>query len=285
MKTPMLPEIIDIPAPTRIGVMGMDNLDVNNLPYDDGEPLETAWHRYAMNQLCEVAIYYYRARNDFYVGGNMFLYYNLERQRHRDFRGPDFFFVWGVEPHRWRKYYAVWEEDYHYPNVILELLSESTIQIDRVEKRALYQNILHTPEYFLCDFEVASLEGLRLNAQKVYEPIPANERGWIWSEQLQLWLGPWTGAYLERKAIWPRFYDPSGRLVPRFDEAAQQHAEEEKQRADQKELLSEHEKQRADAARQNAEQEKQRADAAETEMARLRRELEEMRQRFPKAPE
>src|SRR6185437_12558706 len=125
------------------------------------------------------------------------------------------------------------------------------------EKRALYQDTWHTPEYFLCEPQVGTLEGLRLSAQQVYEPILANERGWVWSEHLQLWLGPWTGTYLEERATWPRFYDADGRLVPTFAEAAQQRTE----------------------------QEKHRADAAETETARLRRELEEMRQRFPKSSE
>jgi len=259
-------EIIE-PPPPRCGLASFSDQELErlqDLPSSDGEPLETLWHVSAMHQLREVATYHYRARNDFFIGTNMFVYYNVERQRHRDFRGPDFFFVWGVDRHRERDSYALWLENNRYPNVVIELLSSSTAAIDRVEKRALYQDTWHTPEYFLCEPQVETLEGLRLSAQQVYEPIPANERGWVWSEQLQLWLGPWTGAYLEQMAIWPRFYDASGQLVPRFDEAAQQ---------------------RADAAQQHAEQEKERADAAEAEAARLRRELEEMRQRFPKSPE
>jgi Uma2 family endonuclease len=273
MKSPLLPPWPKIPippVPEKVGLMCFPDADIDHLPSEDAETLETPWHRDAMNQLIEVVTHHYRGRDNFFVGGDMFLYSNVERQKNRDFRGPDFFFVWGVKRHILRKYYAVWEEDDRYPNIIIELLSDSTQHIDRVEKRELYQNVLHTPEYFLCDFEVSSLEGLRLNAQGVYEPIPVNERGWLWSEQLQLWVGAWTGAYMQRQGIWPRFYDAAEQLVPRFDEAAQRHADLEKQRADE-------EQQRADAAQQRAEQEKQRADFAEAEMERLRRELEQLR--------
>ena len=228
-----------------------------DLPYDDGEPLESDWHRSAMNLLIEVVRYHFRDREDFFAGGNMFLYYNEEQLRDRDFRGPDFFFVWGVDRRRERNYYAIWREGGRYPNVILELLSLTTAKIDRTLKRELYQNTFRTPEYFLCDPYVGSLEGLRLNGTPGYEAIAPDERGWLWSKQLQMWLGTWSGEFLGQTATWPRFYDADGQLVPTFAEAAQQHAE----------------------------QEKQRAEAAEAETARLRRELDEMRQRFPKVPE
>jgi len=230
--------------------------------------LESLWHLHAMNLLIETAIYHFRDREDFFVGGNMFLYYNVLRQRHKDFRGPDFFFVWGVERRREREYYAVWQENNRFPNVIVELLSPTTAAIDRGEKRDLYQNTFHTPEYFLCEPQVTTLEGLRLNAQQVYEPIQANDRGWLWSEQLQLWLGAWYGEWADQTMTWLRFYDADGRLVPTFAEAAWQNLDHEKQRAD-------HEKQRAD-------HEKQRADTAVAEAERLRRELEELRQKLPK---
>ena len=279
-------EIIEPPFPPRRGLASFTDEELEklqDLPSDDGEPMDTPWHRSAMNLLIETATYYFRDRDDFFTGGDMFLYYNPQQQRHRDFRGPDFFFVWNVDRRRERNYYAIWRENNRFPNVIVELLSDSTAEIDRGEKRTLYQNTFHTPEYFLCAAQAATLEGLRLNAQQVYEPIPANEYGWLWSEQLQLWLGTWTGEFSDQMATWPRFYDAAGRLVPTFAEAAQQGAEQEKQRADAAQQHAEQEKQRADSAQQHAEQEKQRADSAEAETERLRRELEELRQRFPKA--
>lgn len=257
MTLPLPNAIIEPPFPPRCGLASFTDEELarlQDLPSDDGEPLETPWHRDAMNLLIETATYHFRHREDFFTGGNMFLYYNVAQQRQRDFRGPDFFFVWGVDRRRQRNYYAIWQENNHFPNVIVELLSPTTAAIDRGEKRDLYQNTFHTPEYFLCEPQVTTLEGLRLNAQQVYEPIQANEYGWLWSEQLQLWLGAWHGEWSDQTTTWLRFYDTNGRLVPTV----------------------------AEAARQNLEQEKQRADAAVAEVDRLRRELEELRQRLPK---
>jgi Uma2 family endonuclease len=76
----------------------------------DGEPLESDWHRIAMNILIDSVKYYLRHRQDFYAGGNMFIYFSLEQARNRDFRGPDFFFVDGVPGEPIRPYWAVWQE-------------------------------------------------------------------------------------------------------------------------------------------------------------------------------
>ena len=283
MTLPPPNAIVEPLWPPRRGLASFTDEELallQDLPDSDGEPLDSPWHRHAMNLLIETATCHFRGRDDFFVGGDMFLYYNVDQQRHRDFRGPDFFFAWGVDRRRERNYYAIWQENNRFPNVIVELLSPTTAAIDRGEKRELYQSTFHTPEYFLCDPQETTLilEGLRLNAQQVYEPIQANERGWLWSEQLQLWLGTWYGEWSDQTATWPRFYDANGRLVPTFTEAAQQNLEQEKQRAEQ-------EKQRADAAQQHAEQEKQRADAAVTEAEQLRRQLEELRRQLPPKPQ
>ena len=60
-------------------------------------------------------------RRDYFVGGNMFLYFNAEKLRDRDFRGPDFFVVLDVK-HRLRKSWVVWKEG-KWPDVVIELLS------------------------------------------------------------------------------------------------------------------------------------------------------------------
>lgn len=52
-----------------------------------------------------------------------------------------------------RKSWVVWEEDDKYPNVIIELLSESTEQVDRRLKKQIYQDTFHTPEYFWFDLD------------------------------------------------------------------------------------------------------------------------------------
>src|SRR5437016_3924489 len=61
----------------------------------DGEPLESDWHRLEMNLLIDVVTVRQGDRQDYFVGGNMFIYFDEEQARHRNYRGPDFFFVNG----------------------------------------------------------------------------------------------------------------------------------------------------------------------------------------------
>ena len=67
------------------------------LPYEDGIPMETPYHRAQVNLLIDLTDYHWRDRHDYYVGGNMFLYFSETQARNRDYRGPDFFIVKDVE--------------------------------------------------------------------------------------------------------------------------------------------------------------------------------------------
>src|SRR3982750_972514 len=131
------------------------------LVYDDGQPLETVWHslelpllRHLIGQAMEE-----QGRTDFYVGANMFVYYSVEQAREvaeeeqgirlrRAFRGPDVFWVDGVDPDREREAWVAWEEGGRLPDVVFEMLSPSTANKDRTEKRDLYARIFRTAEYF-----------------------------------------------------------------------------------------------------------------------------------------
>lgn len=118
-----------------------------------------------------------------------------------------------------------------YPDAIIELLSPSTKKKDRGKKKEIYEKTFRTPEYFPYDPKTRQLDGLRLVRGK-YRPVAPNERGWLWSKELHLWLGTWEGEYRGYRAVWLRFYDKDGRLVPTMAEKAEQEAEQEKQRAD-----------------------------------------------------
>jgi Uma2 family endonuclease len=214
-----------------------------------------------------------QGRTDFYVGGNMFVYYSVEQAREvaeemekglpwRAYRGPDVFWVGGADPDRERKVWIAWEEGGRLPDVIVELLSPSTAHKDRTEKRDLYARVFRTAEYFLCDPDTWEIEGLRL-ADRFYQPIPPDENGRLWSEQLGASLGLWHGVVDRRNRNWVRLFRPDGTLVPTQAEAEHQRAEAERERANT-------ERQRADA-------ERQRGDTAEAEIARLRALLEERR--------
>ncbi len=241
------------------------------LVYDDGEPLETEWHTLEHPLLSELIgqAMAEQGRTDFYVGSNMFVYFSLEQARAvseemqkglpwRAFRGPDVFWVGGVDPERERKAWISWEEGGRLPDVIVELLSPSTAKTDRTEKRDLYARVFRTAEYFLCDPDAGTVEGLRL-ADRFYRPIQPDENGRLWSEQLGASFGLWHGVARRRKGDWVRLFRPDGSLVPTDLEQV----EAERQRADA-------ERHQAKAQYQRAEEERQRADAAEAENARLR---------------
>jgi Uma2 family endonuclease len=206
-------------------------------------------------------------RSDFYVGGDMSVYYSFEQARdvakgRPYFRGPDVFWVGGVEPGI-RKAWVSWKEGGRLPDVIIELLSSSTAEIDRTVKKELYAQVFRTAEYFLYEPETRELVGFRLAGQ-AYRPLPLDEQGRLWSEQLGVFLGPWSGVYPPGQpgyeADWVRLFRPDGSLVPIEADAERQRTAAERQRAD--------------AERQRADVERQRADTAEAEVARLRALLE-----------
>jgi Uma2 family endonuclease len=184
-----------------------------DLIYEDSIPLESDWHRAAMNLLIEILAYYWRHRSDVYISGNMFVYFDPNQIKTRNFRGPDFFVVKGVaDSDRWRDAWIVWEENGLAPHFVIELTSTSTEAQDKGPKKEVYEQILRVPEYLCYNPQTDELVGWRLTAGH-YQEIEANEQGWLWSEELELWVGTWQGPYLSRSHRWLRFFDPDGNLV------------------------------------------------------------------------
>ncbi|AFZ13737.1 protein of unknown function DUF820 [Crinalium epipsammum PCC 9333] len=120
-----------------------------DLIFDDGEPLESNRHRIAMNVLIRSMLTALAQRNDYFAGGNMFIYYSSAQARNRDFRGPDFFIVLNVDGRTDRQGWVVWEENGRYPDVIVELMSPSTAQVDICAKKDIYEQTFRTPDYFV----------------------------------------------------------------------------------------------------------------------------------------
>jgi len=201
-----------------------------DLPYEDGEPLESNWHRTEINLLIDLVKQHHRGRQDFYTSGNMFVYYSSEQVRNRDYRGPDFFVVLDVDGRADRKSWVVWEEEGRYPNVIVELISPKTAATDKTTKKELYATTFRTQNYFYYDPDNRSLVGFELIGGE-YQPLSPNAQGWLWCSELQLWLGAWDGDYQGHRHVWLRFYTPAGTLAPTEAEAERQRAEVERQRA------------------------------------------------------
>lgn len=126
-------------------------------------------------------------RNDFFIGANLTIYFSRQQLKNRDFRGPDFFLV-KQTTRQPRRSWVVWEEDGRYPDLVIELLSDSTADVDRNFKKLLYQDRFRTHEYFWFSPDTLEFAGFRLISQK-YEPIAPNEAGHLWSESLELYLG------------------------------------------------------------------------------------------------
>lgn len=193
-------------------------------------PLESDLHRDQIDLLIRLIRWVWQQRHDFYVSGNLTIYYSPQQLKSEDFRGPDFFVVLNTSD-KPRKSWVVWEENGKYPNVIIELLSNSTAATDRGLKKQIYQDIFRTPEYFWFDPQSLEFAGFELIRGQYNQQQP-NEQGWLWSEQIKLYLG-----IHEQKL---RFFTREGQLVPTPEEAAiaqQQRANQEQQRAEQAEAL------------------------------------------------
>ena len=152
---------------------------------------------------------------------------------------PDLFAALRAPPPKNRLSYKLWQ--YPTPDLVVEMLSDSTSKADICPKRNTYAHI-GVREYWLFDPEgfqlPAPLAGHRLCAGR-YRPIVADAAGRMRSEVLGLDLHVREGEL--------RFRDPAtGEDLRTYDEAED----------------------RADA-------EKDRADAAERELARLRSHLQE----------
>ena len=216
-----------------------------DLPYDDGEPMESDRHLQQINLLISTLRDAWQARDDFHVGGNMFVYFSETQARNNDFRGPDVFVVMDTVK-RERKSWVVWEENGRTPDVVIELLSGSTEKVDRGDKMRIYAKLLHVSEYYLFDPFVGVLESYLLDgATRTYrrrEPdLPGGD---FTSEATGLALGVRAGRYADIDAAWVRWIATDGTVLPTGSE-------------------------RADVERARADAEKARANAALARLAEL----------------
>jgi Uma2 family endonuclease len=199
-------------------------------------PLESYLHLQQLLLFIKCLDWLWQERNDYFAAGNITIYYSPKKQKTEDFRGPDFFVVLNTE-RKPRKSWVVWEEGGKYPNIIIELLSPSTANVDRTNKKQIYQDIFRTPDYFWFSPDTLELKGFHLVDGK-YQDLQPNEKGYLWSEQLQLFLG----IYQQQL----RFFTSNEVLVPTPEESAKS----EKQQRENAE-------QRALEAEENAEIERQ----------------------------
>jgi Uma2 family endonuclease len=235
-----------------------------DLPWDFGEPMESKRHGDQMNLLIESLDYAWQERTDYFVAGNMAVYYSETQSKKNDFRGPDLFVVLDTEK-KDRKSWVVWEEDGRTPDVVIELLSETTEKADRGKKMRIYARLLKVGFYYLFDPFTGGLEGYELDlATRTYHPLEARE-GRLACRALGLSLGVVRHVYRGLEMDWLRWIDEEGKVLPHGGELA----EAEAQRAEAAE-------ERAEAAEERAEAEARRASEAEKKLADLEAKLAEL---------
>ncbi len=217
-------------------------------PASDGKPMgETELHRDALIDALLRLKEHFKDNSAVCVSGYMMMYY-VEGNPRKSI-SPDVFVTFGVG-RKQRRIYRIWEEGSP-PHFVLEFSSEKTYRNDLRGKKALYAEIGIT-EYFLCDVEgrylPTPLMGFRL-AGKNYDAIPPNADGSVPSAGLGLELS------LREERL--GFYNP---VLKRWLETPAEAAVAQARRAES-------------VAEREAEARKK----AETELARLREEIERMK--------
>lgn len=178
----------------------------------DEPPLESDLHRDQIDLLIRILKLWWRERQNFYASGNLTIYYSPNQKKSEYFRGPDFFVVLGTQK-KDRKSWLVWQEDGKYPNMIVEILSNSTTAVDKGLKKQVYQDTFRTPDYFWFDPVTMGLQGFYLVNGK-YQEIQVTTDGRLWSQQLKLYLGVYEGKL--------RFFTTENQLILSSEELAEQ---------------------------------------------------------------
>ncbi len=242
-------------------------------PESDGQPMaETEAHRDEMIDLVEALKDHFHDRDDVYVGGNLFIYY--EQGNPRSVVAPDVFIVHGVPKLVMRggalvkrRTYKLWQEG-RAPSMAIEVTSERTQSEDTGRKKGKYTR-LGVEEYFLWDpfgdYLKPRLQGYRL-LSGAYRQMPPTADGSLLSRT--------TGTTLTVEGNHLRLLvTATGEPLLADREratAADERAEEEaaaRREADQRAANEATARREAEAARRKAEE---RAGMLAAELARLR---------------
>lgn len=109
---------------------------------------ETALHYLLGSEFFHLLRTFFAERNDISVAANQMVYY--EKRNTKKWLAPDVFICFGVE-NKLRRTFKVWEEGV-FPQVVVEIASDSTFENDLGGKRLDYER-LGVEEYYLLDPE------------------------------------------------------------------------------------------------------------------------------------
>ncbi|MCC5604844.1 Uma2 family endonuclease [Nostoc favosum] len=116
------------------------------------------------------------------------------------------------------------------------MLSDSTASVDKGLKKQIYQNTFRTPDYFWFDPNNLELQEFHL-VDGQYQDLVPTESGWLWSQQLGLYLAVYLGKL--------RFFTPDRQLVMLPEEESNQQLEQVNQQLQQANQELEQERERS----------------------------------------
>jgi Uma2 family endonuclease len=252
-------------------------LDSVFYPESDGQPMtESDATRDYLLYCVEVLQLYFQSRQNVYVSGNLFVYY--QEGNPQAVISPDVFVIFGVS-HRKRRSYKAWQENGKLPSFILEITSYSTRRQDEVEKPQLYSS-LGVQEYFqydpTADYLNPQLKGFHL-VEGHYEPLPLEStsegtqfiRSPMLRLDLQLQVPVQQGLGVVPLPRELRFYDPQTglKLLNRQEvEQVREQVERERDLAQQERDLAQQERDLAQQERDRVQQRAERLAAQLREM-------------------
>ena len=201
------------------------HLDEVHYPFDDDEPLAESEHQlfpltYAHGALTS----WFGNDPTTWVGADMFFYY--EEGVPSSVVAPDVFVVKQTHKRHRRHIFQTWVEG-RVPDLVLEVMSLTSVRRDTVTKYELYQD-LGVLEYWLYDPTEEGVIEPRLRGYQLvdgeYQPIEVRE-----VDGRLVGVSEVLGLELHADAEWFRFFDPeSGEFLP--DTYEKQRALEEAER-------------------------------------------------------
>ncbi len=198
--------------------------DTVHYPIDDDIPwAESEYQLFPLHYAHRSLTDWFSADPTTWVGGNMFLYY--EEGVPQSVVTPDVFVVTRTHKRHLRNIFQTWVEG-RVPELVLEVMSPSSVRRDTVEKYELYKS-LGVREYWIYDpteegFLNPRLRGYALVGGK-YRPIDVEE-----VDGKYVGVSDVLGLEFHANAEWFRFFDPiSGEYLPDYQENQQAQVEAE----------------------------------------------------------
>ncbi len=130
-----------VSKPAKVQVSYEDEVDDLTIEYpsSDGEPMAESERQYTpLTETVSTLRVRYHERDDVYVGGDMLIYYRMNRNDVSV--APDVFAVFGVTGTHPRDSWLVWREG-KAPDFIMEIASSGTWRRDATEKRRVYADM------------------------------------------------------------------------------------------------------------------------------------------------